>query len=43
MSAVSSNFTDGAVPTPDVINAQDLTFTDVQVQYITGNASSPVW
>ena len=37
-SAVSSNFTDGAVPTPDVINAQDLTFTNVQAQYITGNA-----
>ncbi len=37
-SAVSSNFTDGSVPTPDVINAQDLTFTNVQAQYITGNA-----
>jgi hypothetical protein len=37
-SAVASNFTDGATPTPDVINAQDLTFTNVQAQYLTGNA-----
>jgi hypothetical protein len=37
-SAVSSNFTDGSVPTPDVINAQNLTFTNLQAQYITGNA-----
>jgi hypothetical protein len=34
-SAVSGNFTDAA---NDVINAQDLTFTGVQAQYITGNA-----
>jgi hypothetical protein len=34
-SAVSTNFTDAAT---DVINAQDLTFTNVQAQYIAGNA-----
>jgi hypothetical protein len=37
-SAVASNFTDGAVPTPDVINAQNLTFTNVAAVYISGNA-----
>ena len=37
-SAQVSNFSDGATPTPDLINGQNLTFTDVTPSYISGNA-----
>jgi hypothetical protein len=37
-SAEASNFSDGATPTPDLINAQNLGFTGVTPEYITGNA-----
>jgi hypothetical protein len=37
-SAEVSNFSDGATPTPDLINAQNLAFTGVTPVYITGNA-----
>jgi hypothetical protein len=37
-SAEVGNFTDGATPTPDVINGQNLAFTDVTPSYISGNA-----
>jgi hypothetical protein len=41
-SAEVSNFSDGAVPTPDLINGQNLAFTGVTPSYLTGNALQSV-
>jgi hypothetical protein len=41
-SAEVSNFSDGAIPTADLINGQNLAFTGVTPSYISGNALQSV-